>query len=183
MVGGKIVRMKEDRPLWSADGNFVRLVENGANSTVYEFSNHRGSFVLKELKATAEIYAFVNDDPFSAARVLNRLYELVKKHYGEKMSDTMFIVARNRKGMPAVITVQEKVEGKPLSQVIKEGDGRMALAMHVKAEEYGDLWDEVVRDRGWKKLPSGVRKHYRKDDMHIDNIFLTPDGRFIVVDF
>lgn len=173
----------EGLPFSVTEGSLRRLGTSGINSEVYEFCCNGRWLVIKEAKRGAQIYQAVGDNPDKAAGQLKRLYELAKKHFGERLAETMFIVVKNRKGVATVVSIQAKVEGRALVDVIKEGDGEVALAMCAVVEEFGALWEKITQDRNWKKLPKKVRTLYRKDDMHDENIFLTTNGKYIVVDF
>lgn len=172
-------------PLAHLPESLLKLPYQGNQSVSFEFEWSGRKFVMKELKHNNEDYRVLGSDPVEVARASNEFYRLIKKHFGDRVVDTSYLVARDRAGVPTVVAVQPKIEGKNLQDVVNEGDGHVAVAMGNKLLEFEKTLEEVIADPDWKKLPERAQEYfsYSARELNHDNVIQTPDGRYVLIDF
>lgn len=153
--------------------SFQLLPRQGKQNVTYEFRWREKDWVLKQLRQKSSDYDALGDDPSEAAATLNRFYRIVKRHFGERVVDTWYLVAKDQSGKPTVVSIQPKVEGETLLENEKVG-------------EFEKIWTKVLKDQDWVSFSPKARKYLQDHDIKQENIVSVskPEGQqYILVDF
>lgn len=159
------------------------LATQGYNNHTYEFSWKGEDYIVKEMKMHAMDYRRLGYSPTKVAAAYNIAQNIAKKYFGDNLVESNYLVALSRDGEPTVVTVQPKIEGEALFQVVGRGEMSKFEAEKI-VDDYHKKWEEMKADSRWFKLPKEVRSWFTISDFDAPgNIIATPDKRYIIVDF
>lgn len=83
--------------------------DGGCESEVFKFKPEKGKeYVYKEVH---DALGYKKRPLEEMAYAMKKVYDFIKKYYGDMVVDTHFIVAKNKKGIPCAMKVQEKIKG------------------------------------------------------------------------
>lgn len=138
---------------------------------------------MKELKPDSQ-YWQLGSNATEVAAAMNVVNKIVKKHFGEKLLDTSYVVMNNRDGKPTVVTIQKEIRGQSLWQEVKDGDGDDAVRCNRVVLAYEDIWNKAFQDPDWQRLSPKVYSFFDgPNDIELKQIIHTPDNRYVLVDF
>lgn len=165
----------------------VKLLPRQGNQSIsHEFEEGGKKYVYKELRHDNEDYKVLGSDPKEVARISNVFYLLLKKHFGDEVVSTNYIVSTDREGKLTVVAIQPKVEGDSLLKIVDGGDGNDAVVMNQVVEMFEQRLGNVFEDPEYKeKLPKEAQEYFlhSAQEIKLDNIIKTPANNYVMVDF
>jgi len=157
----------------------------GSNSNdLFTFTFANKMWMLKEMKLKSGDFNGLGGDPLLVAYSLNRVFALLKKHFGEKIVDTYYYVGKSRGGDITVVSLQPYVPGNDLTSLIMRGGGEMAVFCTQVMEEFRQIWEQTLFDPEWITIPDMARRYFADcDDIHSGNIVRKRNGEHVLIDF
>ena len=163
------------------------LPHQGHQNVSYGFENDGKKYVYKELRQDSTDFSVLGPDPVKVAKASNLYYSLIRKHLGEQIVDTQYLVAKDGRGKSTVVVIQPKIEGKSLLKIVQDGDGHDAVAMNNVVMEFDEKLRKVLDDPDFKsKFNQTEQGYFSKaagDEVNLENVIQTPDKKYILVDF
>ena len=113
--------------------------------------------------------------------------EILKRHLGDHIVPTNFLVAENEAGQPCIMIVQEEVEGRKVSDIpgahSQKGLYEQLGEILAGAREAGSSHElRKLLDEGKLYLPA-LTPHFYVDAGHEKNLIVDNSGRVRVVDW
>ncbi len=173
----------KDIPIYQDPGSFHKSPLVGTNNVLYEFSSNGRPYLIKELRKESQEFRVLGHNPVKIAEYLNRAYRILKRNYKDAIVQTSYVVMNDRQGRPTVVTVQPKLEGRSLTEIVMGGDGNTAVRCTRIIEGFEAVRDKSLSDPEWTGLPPKVREFFQEIDLELSNVIETPSGKDILIDF
>ena len=162
-----------------------KRIGRGAETEVFKFKPEKGKeYVYKEVFPWAA-NRYHGKSLEKKALDMKRVYDVLKKHYGDKVADTHFIVAKNKDGDPCIMKIQEKLQGPRLLE-LREKDPRYKKAQEQRQEMRDDLSKvalKIKKDPGLKDYSAGEGGDFINDVDASVNIIVDEKGDITAVDW
>jgi len=179
------------------DGCIVR-VGKGLEAEVFGFVPERGKeYVFKEVyKGGYAFETYGGKTLEEKASIMQKVYEVLKRHCGDYVVTTQHLIGRNRVGQPGIMRVQEKVRGDLLEvfldkhHLLEEDSplGRYDRQREILEEQVREAgcdpeFLELVRD-GKVSPPKGqAAEDFFKEVFYVENIIVDSGGNIRVIDW
>lgn len=165
-----------------------KYLDRGAETEVFKFKPEKGKdYVYKEVRNNSYVMSFYHGESLKEkAFDMKRVYDILKKHYGDRVADTYFIVGKNKEGEPCIMKIQEEIKGTRLLG-LKESDPRYKGAWE-QAQEIRDNLSkvalEITEDPGFKgHYPINEAKDLVNDIDTSINLFVDEEGKITAMDW
>ena len=120
-------------------------------SDIFEFTPEEGKeYFYKEVRLNSRsFYQYRGETLERTAALMDKVYKILRRHLGDYLVPTRFLLAENKNGQPSIMMVQEKVKGKTVDSIIKEQlpeELSSARAWELTQSLYG-VPPDVIRQR------------------------------------
>ena len=117
---------------------------------------------------------------------MKRVYDILKKHYGDKVATTHFTIGKNKESRPSIIKIQEKIEG-TLMLKLKKNDPRFKKAeKQVHRKISNDIFEVVTKIKEDPRLKDYSTEEARRlicDVAAPENIIVDKKGNTTAIDW
>lgn len=162
----------------------VRDLGSCTQNFLYRFEFLGKRWIMKELRLEGGVeFNNLGNDAAIVARNFNLVYQIAKRHFGEQLLESHYMVARNRWGQPTMVTVQPEVEGDNLRVLNLVCDLSMRGEYFRVLNAFIGIWKSMKNDPEWGRLPILAQEHFAVHDLKLENIVRMKSGQYVIVDF
>lgn len=176
----------------------------GAESEVFEFKPEKGKeYVFKEMRFERVVELYHGKTLEEKASDMKVFFDILKKHYGDKIAKTWFIIGKNKNNESCVIKIQKKIKGDLLYDLkykdklkkyklkdddprLKDDDPRLKDALKQTQEIKSDAYEvahKIIKDPRLRDYSIDEARSLIADIDNSENIIVDKKGNITVIDW
>lgn len=196
-------RLPQERPVGKEwEMNPEPLSEEGTTLIAYEIANKEKGFAYKVLREKSWLLdVYKGESLGEKAALMKKVYNIYRHYLGEHIPITHFLVAKNKKGVPSIVMIQEKIGGRAMhiaherdvngkdSFTFWNTDVQPAEKKQIIAQmqDLVKLVDAVEKSPEFNNLPENIQEMLRYHNMLYgrqgENLKLDESGCLKIIDF
>ncbi len=152
--------------------------------TIYHFLwGGKPSYILKEIKPDSQPFKKLGKKAEEVAAGMQAVYDLAKKYFGDELVPMSFIPGKNDAGEESVLVIHPEIVGPTLEELAQTEGEATQFERFLTLDSFQRTWEEMKRDRDWKKLPRHVRHYFSACDIFGTGVVKTENGELRIIDF